>query len=438
MNDNDLFKLWVIKFCLKVIYPQYNLYSFLVFLAIKSRIIWRKKVPGQQNMEVFTFKTVPSYISDLLVKDKLETYAPAVLDRSVVISKEQFIQLSSVNLFYLDNGILWLAMKLSHNSKRKYKDQSNSKAKLSRFNLDFVTSEIHRKLWADKTSNIDSLRIVPVVGSKIVQENTAVVTETEFYNIASSFGLDNENFDVTLHSVPSIDLSPKIAALAEVNMIINEFDLSNDFTKEVLNNYFEVPKLLSVNDTFSIELTPEITAKYHFKYMDLVEANTKLSFNCKKLVDNLQTEENNRNQPDNVIRAYFIVKGVTQLTLGENIHIIKPKDEYVRSRRKDLLKICPAGLKHTFNQIQEAITPFINNEISKCNKFLTNIKKYSFSILFFLYLLLHFSDDLSSSLSSPIIPMLLLTGSLGSGRHIIVKTLAKANGKSNLLTNIIN
>lgn len=39
------------------------------------------------------------------------------------------------------------------------------------------------------------------------------------------------------------------------------------------------------------------------------------------------------------------------------------------------------------------------------------------------------TDELSSSMTSPIIPMLLLTGSMGSGRHLLVKILAKYNGK---------
>lgn len=43
------------------------------------------------------------------------------------------------------------------------------------------------------------------------------------------------------------------------------------------------------------------------------------------------------------------------------------------------------------------------------------------------------SDDLLSSMSTPIIPMLLLTGSTGSGRHLLIKILAKYNGEINIL-----
>ncbi|CAH2045210.1 unnamed protein product, partial [Iphiclides podalirius] len=50
--------------------------------------------------------------------------------------------------------------------------------------------------------------------------------------------------------------------------------------------------------------------------------------------------------------------------------------------------------------MQEAIGPFITGEI----------------------------NELTSSLSTPIVPMFLVTGSIGSGRHLLVKTLARYNG----------
>lgn len=375
MNKDISIKLWVVKFCIKVAYPKYNHYTFLVFLAIKFKIWWMKTQSGTKSMDKFQLKTVPSYLAKLLVKNEVEDNLPVVVDKCIIIAKEQYIQLCSENLFYRDNGVLWLTMKLSPEYKRKHKDRQNISQKqtnLLKYNLNFVTSEIHKRLWADGGggNSLENIRIVPVVGSKSVIENIGFTTENELHNISSSFNLDTENIEVTFHPLPSIEYSPKLAAVAEVSLIVNEHDISNEFTKEVLSNHFEVPKLLSVNDVFSIDLTQEITGKYHYKHLDLVQTAEKLYFKCNKLVTDAEAVENKDQKKDNIVRAYFIVKGVTQLSLGENIHMLKPKDEYFKSQEAEnktynLLQSCPTGLKQKFDQIQETINPFLTGDISK-------------------------------------------------------------------------
>ncbi|CAG9789382.1 unnamed protein product [Diatraea saccharalis] len=274
----------------------------------------------------------------------------------------------------------------------------------SQLSLNFVTSEIHKKLWSGRTeNNLENIRIVPIIGSKLVKEDTAFTTEQEHSNIMATFGLsNNDDIQISFHPVPSFQCSPKIAAAAEVSLVVNEYDVCNDFVKEVLSNHFELPRLISTNDIFSIDLTPNITAKYHYKYLDLVENTAKLYFKCTKISD---SEEINDRELNNVIKPYFIVKGVTQLNLGENMHMIKPKDEYLTPKEifnmnMHLLSLCPTGLKQKFDQMQEAILPFLTGDI----------------------------NELSASLTCPIIPMLLLTGLSGSGRHTLVKILAKYNG----------
>ncbi|XP_052756516.1 peroxisomal biogenesis factor 6 [Galleria mellonella] len=405
MNEQSTAKLWVIKFILKLAYPKFNSSTFLVFLAIKYRIHYHKKIM-KDVMDKFILKTVPTYIQRILIKDRLEN-SLHLMHKCLIISKEQYIQFCSENLFYIDNGALWLALKLSSDCKNEHSNKQKSSKEKYKFNLNFLTPDMHNKLWtANIKDNLENIRIVPVVGSKFVEENVALIAENEYQNIASTYNLGNcNNIEVTFHPVPTLESSPKIAATAEVSLIVNEFDLANDFIKEVLNNHFEVPKLISVNDIFNIELTPKITAAYHHKYLDLVESNGKLYFKCRKVNgDDSNTVKTELSVQNNVIQSFFIIKGVTQLTLGENIHSIKPKDEYFRLSKSEenvqILKLCPTGLREKFEQIQEAISPFLSGEM----------------------------NDLSSVMTSPIIPMLLLTGSIGSGRHLLVKTLAKYNG----------
>ncbi|KAL0819562.1 hypothetical protein ABMA28_007655 [Loxostege sticticalis] len=403
MNDQTSFKLWVIKFCLKLIYPKFNYQTFLIFLAIKYRINYHRKIILKKDMNGFAVKTIPTNVLRFLVQDYLDDNLPVLLHKCIVISREEFIQLSSENLFYIDNGVLWLALKLTAETKKKYEGK-NSKSRtdnIFKHNLNFMTSEIHKKLWSEKPSNtLENIKIVPVVGSKLVGDNVAFTTENEHYSLVSSFGLNNyDDIKASFHPVPSLECAPKIAATAEVSLVVNDYDLSNDFIKEVLSNYFELPKLVSVGDVFSIDLTPNTTTKYHFKYLDLVENAGKLYFKCKKL-DSANDGNEKNGLTDNMIKPYFIVKGVTQLSLGENVHTLKPKDEFFKLDKPSQLSLCPSGLRDKFDQMQETIEPFITGEL----------------------------NELSSSMTSPIIPMLLLTGSMGSGRHLLVKILAKYNG----------
>lgn len=374
MNDQILFKLWVLKFCLKVIYPKYNFYTFVIFLAIKYRI-GRRKLLSYGAMDKFTMKTAPAHIIRQIAQEHLDDNLPVLLHKCIIISREQYIQLSAENLFYIDNGVIWLAMKLTPEIKKEYKNRKKISQENSflKYNLGFMTSEIHKKLWNnDSSNNLDNLRIVPVIGSKLAQDSVALTNENEFYSIMSSFGLSHcEHITVSFHPVPSIEKSPKIAAIAEVSLIVNDYDLSNDFVKEVLSNYFETPKLLNVNDVFSIDLTPNVTVKYHYKYLDLVESAEKIYFKCHKVTSDIDLKDGKENS-EKIIQPFFIVKGVTQLTLGENIHTLKPKDEYFKPQELDrksmcYLQLCPTGLKEKFDQIQETITPFLTGEISMTN-----------------------------------------------------------------------
>lgn len=382
MNEQISFKLWVIKFCLKVIYPKFNYQTFLVFLAVKYRISYHKKINQRKDMNRFALKSVPLYVQQLLVQEYMEDNLPVVIHKCVIISREEFIQLSSENLFYIDNGVLWLALKLTSKSKKKYEhnNSKNTNENILKHSLNFVTSEIHKKLWSETSfNNLDNVKIVPIVGSRFVHENVAFTTENEHHSLLSAFGLSNFNdIEVSFHPVPSLECSPKIAATAEVSLVVNDYSfLANDFIKELLSNHFETPKLMSVNDVFSIELTPINTGKFHYKYLDLVENTAKLYFKCNKLDDSVTlNNEGNPALKDNIIKPYFLVKGVTQLTLGDNVQVLKPKDEFfningISTKNASLMSLCPSGLKQKFNQIQETITPFLTGDLSKnyCVKF---------------------------------------------------------------------
>ncbi|XP_050354308.1 peroxisome assembly factor 2 [Nymphalis io] len=403
MTKNDLMdlKVWVIKFCLKLLYPKLNVNIFLIYLAIKYRYYYNKGYLNAKNMNIYAIKTIPKNLILSLVKDKIKNKNLSILlHKCIIISYEQFIELSVENLFYKDNGVLWVTMKTSPQQKRK---QADKKDKTSiKYNLNFFTSEIHKNLWNECGPQIESEKIVPIIGSPLVKKNVAYTNEDEFLNIASTFGLNNSlDIEVSFHPLNSFDNSPKIAISAEVNLIVNEYDIENDFLKEVLSNHFEIPKIASENDIIAIDLTPIIISNFNYKYLDMIETNKKLYFKCKKLIGDKVNNDSQTN--NNIIPSYYIVKGVTKLTLGENIHALKTKNKFhdvdpvVNTHS---LPLCPAGLRDKFYQLQEAIEPFLTGDI----------------------------EDLSSSLSIPIIPMLLLTGSIGSGKHLLVKCLAKYNG----------
>ncbi|XP_045453093.1 peroxisome assembly factor 2 [Melitaea cinxia] len=398
-EENINSKIWVIKYCLKLLYPKLNTYILLIYIAIKYRYYYNKGYFSNKKMNVFAIKTLPrsvllSFIRDHIKEDTLSIQS----HKCIIIPYNQFIQFSVENFFYKDNGVLWVTMKITPEQKTK---ENTKKENISfKYNLNLVTSEIHKKLWSNSKSQIDSERVVPIIGSHLVENNIAYTNEDEFLNIISTYGLSNDtDIEVSFHPLSSFEFSPKIAAVAEVNLIVNEYDIENDFLKEVLSNHFEIPKVFSQNDIIVIDLTSQITLKYKYKYLDLIESTKKLYFKCTKLHG-----DQDDNGSSNVIPAYYIVKGVTQLTLGENIHALKTKHKFfeIDSTRVQThsLPLCPDGLREKFFQLHETIQPFVNGDI----------------------------DELSSSLSSPIIPILLLTGSIGSGRHLLMRSLAKYNG----------
>ncbi|XP_045502518.1 peroxisome assembly factor 2 [Colias croceus] len=390
-------KLWVIKYCIKILYPKFNFYIFMAFLAIKFRYYQNKNINNKRR-NMFNLQSRPESILKSIIKEQVsENYLQILGQKCIIIPKDEFIDLCVENFFYVDNGVLWVTLSLTAEEKKRHKTDNN----MDRFlKFSLGTSELHKKLWSGFVDSVDNVRIVAVVGSKLLEENTAYTSESELHNIIASFGLKNtNNIEIDFHPMQTFEMSPKIAATAEVNLIVNDYNLDNDFVKEVLSNYFEKPKLVSVNDTISIDLTPEVTVKYHYKYLDLIESSGKVVFKCSKL----SNKNDDENTQENVIKTFYIVKGVTQLSLGDNTHAVRPKNEFYSLPGNDSLSIthsCPLGLKGIFNDIQETVLPFLTGDI----------------------------NTLSDAMPSPILPLLLLTGATGSGRHLLVKTLAKCNG----------
>lgn len=373
MKKEDFSKLWVLKLCLKILYPKFNINTFLVFLAIKSRYYINRGFLTGNKMSDFTIKTLPKNILGSLLEDLIQNEnLPVLSHKCIVISKDQFIQLTVENFFYKDNGVLWVIMKLASETKKIHKDIGHRATNSLKYNLNFVTSEIHKKLWTDTKPQIENERIVPVVGSNLVPENMAYTNEDEYLNILSTFGLDNKtNIDISFHPINCFEYSPKIAAAAEVNLVVNEYDLENDFLKEVLSNHFEIPKVICPNDIISIDLTPKILSKYNYKYLDLVESTGKIYFKCKKL----QAEGGTTSKFNNIIPSFYIIKGVTQLTLGENTHAVKPKIQYFETHslnHRHSIHLCPDGLREKFDHMQETLNLFLNGDIGNlCIKFIS-------------------------------------------------------------------
>lgn len=359
MKEEIKLKIWVIKFCIKVIFPKLNPYTFLVYLAIKANYYLYQCIKNKENMNSFSLKPIPSYILPLLAKEHLkDSNLPLCLHKCIFISQANFIQLSVENIFYRDNGLLWVALKLTPEERKKYKDRKargSSENAVLKYNFNMRTSEIHKRLWSDSaTFNYHSTRIVPVISSPYIHNNVTLVNENEFCNILSSFDINNrDDIKVSFHSIPSLECSPKIAAIAEVSLIVNDFDLSNDFIKEILSNHFVEPRLVSENDVITIDLNPLIMAKYQYKYLDLVESMGMLSFKCTNITSDIDinVSSNQRSKTvDNIKKAFYVVKGVTQLTLGENIHSMKPNQKFLRPRIQGaqyshVVHACPTGLQ---------------------------------------------------------------------------------------------
>lgn len=357
MENKQTSMLKVIKFCLKIIYPKFNVYIFLVFLAIKFRLL-QQKLLNSKIFNMFSLQTLSEKVIRNILKEHLtEDYLEMLGHKCIIVPKDTFIDLCVENFFYVDNGVLWVTLSLAPELKKQYREkQTKQQNKCTRFNIN-LPADLCEKLYPTSSASLDNHRIVPVVGSKLVKN--AFTAELELHNIITSFGLTNyENLSVSFHPMISFENNPKIAATAEVCLIVNDYELSNDFLKEILSNYFEKPKLISENDILNIELTHLITAKYHYSYLDLVESSGSIAFKCTKLLNNPN------NKLHNVLKSLFVVKGVTQLTLGDNMHSIRPKYQFCTLPGENLIHSCPMGLKEKFEEIQESIQPFLNGDLS--------------------------------------------------------------------------
>lgn len=369
MDSQNTIQLCMLKFCLKLVYPNINATIFLVYLAIKYRYFYRTKAITGETIDIYKLKRCPKSTVQKLIRQCVTSDMSKVLgEKCVIISQMHFVLLSAVNFFYRDGGVLWITMKLPSEMRKIIKDQADQKDKYFKSNLDKLTSEIHKRLWPEcNEDSLRKLRIVPVIGCKLVPDNIAYTTEEEFANISSSFGLPVlEEIDITFGPLPSYEFGPKIATHSRVNIIENEYPLKRDVLKVVISNYFEVPKLVSVNDVINIDLTPTVLGNQINRTINATKKVLKLFIVCK----NLSVDSKKCKRKNDIIHALYIVKGVTEMTLGDNVNVVKPKKTYCRTENIKQLTfcgahVCPDGLREKFDRIQESIAPFLTGAIGK-------------------------------------------------------------------------
>ncbi|VEN36997.1 unnamed protein product [Callosobruchus maculatus] len=219
-------------------------------------------------------------------------------------------------------------------------------------------------------------RIVHVIQSPECSENDILVSNILYFNLKNG-GIESP---VNLMGITKEHI--QIADEIEVSFVKNPWEINNSLADTLLEKYFSNPKIVKHDDMI------EINIKYFAE--DLYFSNAKfngienLYFKCTKLrVGVLEKKE-----------SCFIVPGKTIIKRGLGVQRFIPKKFTKNTRSSGLreISLIPYGLQGLLNKMERSVAPFLKQKK-------INLK-----------------------------PVFLVQGEVGSGKELIVSTLASHLG----------
>ncbi|XP_072375630.1 peroxisomal ATPase PEX6 [Diabrotica undecimpunctata] len=237
------------------------------------------------------------------------------------------------------------------------------------------TSDKVLKLYCDKTKHTRIVYTVPLTGC---EKHELLVSNTFFEN------LSNINLINSLRLLCcSLDQN-KIAQEINISLISCPFDINNSLSDALLERYFKKPKLLRKGDL--IEINIKYVAEDIFFLNSKVNNVYSVFYKCNKVIY----------QEKEVTETLYCVLGETAIKQSVNVQSFIPKrtSKVVPDSKEEFkeLCLCPYGLQNYFQEMQLAVKPFL--------------RKLRLSLK----------------------PTFLVTGNAGSGKDIIVSSLAAELG----------
>lgn len=305
-------------YVLKIIYPNYPLYTFPLFikLCVFSSLFYKRNQPLKLKLRII----------------------PAQL-------YENFVHFSSENNLYCDK---------------------NSVLIVSQFVYKYLTNKSKHN-WVKLSQNPISgtTRIVAVKPSNCCFINNIIISENSYFNLKRFFKESNDIDTIVLEIFKGP--IPSVANEVLLSFIKCPLEVPKDLQYAVLGTYFSSPKLVYIDDIHEIILNHETGGNSYYKYMNICDTLKSIHFKCINICGTRNTE-----------MGYFIVKDITTIQEQQNISSLLPKksfiyaensifDEqriikyYIQQKSFNISNICPDGLMQYYEIVIESLESFMGN-----------------------------------------------------------------------------
>lgn len=318
-------------------------------------------------------------IRDEYIKSSHYIFVPEILFDQVIRND----QLNWANLVYVNNDHRKIGKQILEN------------------NESLPTSADNNILSSILNLNELSLLVPMLICRKSVKSNCILVSEELYNNSMNALRLNsNQPIFVQLQSIHSKQMLPKLATKATISILDTPNELANDFIDTILNIYFQCPKILYLNHTYTIQLTPSFfDHKLYAKHFDIISRQQNIYFQCidfeTACTSNGSSNTSTTNSSTSYEKCTIIAKQLTNLHLTSCTHFTIPCERPSRITHIDMNCVL---LKKYFNKLKESILPFL------------------------------LPTRNANFLSKHIYPTFLIQGARGVGKTILLKSIEKHFG----------
>lgn len=205
-----------------------------------------------------------------------------------------------------------------------------------------------------KTDNTIKERIAQVFSVDMGTSEAIKLSDTFLHN----FGIANIQQCVNLIYVKDPPL--KVATEVDISLFSVHNGISTVVTDDILKRYFRTPKILYRNDIIAIDIQI-YGAEYYYTSKQMNEMRT-IYFKCNTII-----LEENKNHDGPCI----CVSDQTCLKQSADIQSFIPRrlsnqqliEEDIVQLDGALIEVCPYGLDYYVNDIEKAITPFLDKSL---------------------------------------------------------------------------
>lgn len=242
--------------------------------------------------------------------------------------------------------------------------------------------------------------LLRVIGMSCIESSTAHVSYVTFHNLDRTFHIRDIIFLTSFENFAPHNLTqfkPHFASRAVISLVKTTIEIEESVLDKSLSRYFETAKYLCKGDLFTIDavhFVPEILYKSEY-------------YNCNKLhfaVCNIVGPNYELNKDINL--GYYVLKGETTLIQSKNCQsYLPPIHQMINCNFNSFVE--NKYLSYLISMSPSSLCKY-SDELSRCIK--------------------PFSQTISQLRNSNIKPLFLIYGPRGSGKKLIVKSVAKQLG----------